>query len=117
MRKPRTLPKPTGKQLRVRIQRPDLLQGLRDKMLSPTGIGGLVWVPGRPLTDGHVIDFALTVADMTLGEDITLINRPRFLRALNDALNLHIDSMAKMAPEEREALVQTLVTAGLSFRE
>ena len=93
-----------------------MLQVLRDKMRTPTEVGELIFIPTARLTEGYVIDFALTVADLTLREEMILLNRRRFLGALNDALNRHIDSMAKMTQEEREAFVETLVAAGLSFR-
>ena len=103
--------KPMSKQVRARLWRADLLLALRNRMRSILGAEGLLSSPGMPISDGSVIDFALTVADRTLSEDTILIHHSRFLRAMNDVLNRHIESMAKMSPEEREALVETLVTA------
>ena len=102
---------PSGKQLRVRIQRPEVLQALREKLRSPEGVGGVIVVPWRQLTDGDVIDFALLMADLFLHEDIVVIRRSEFLRAVKETLNRHIESMAKMTEEEREAFLETLVIA------
>ncbi len=71
----------------------------------------MIVVPWRQLTDGDVIDFALLMADLFLHEDIVVIRRSEFLRAVKETLNRHIESMAKMTEEEREAFLETLVIA------
>ena len=103
-------PKAKTKQIRVRLNRPDLLDVLRRKMRKTVAAGRML-APTTELTDGNVVDFALVMANHTLDDNSLLIERDSFLDGLSESLNRHIEALAKMTEDERASMLEMMVLA------
>ena len=99
------------KLMRMRLKHPDQISSLRTKMRSTGTFGGLTINHEARLTDGVVVDFALAIANLTLSENVMLVDRRKFLGKVNEAVNRHIETLAKMEPDEREALIEMIIGA------
>ncbi len=100
-----------AKQMRVRLNRLDLIPVLRDKMNRMVFPGTTTLNPDAHLTDSTVIDFALVMADVTLSEHLMLIDKRKFLDGVNAELNRHIKTLANMQEDERASFVEYIVTS------
>ena len=102
-----------AKQMRVRLNRLDLIPVLRDKMNRMVFPGTTTsrLNPDAHLTDSTVIDFALVMADVTLSEHLMLIDKRKFLDGVNADLNRHIKTLASIQEDERASFVEYIITS------
>ena len=92
-----------------------MVKDLRAMMEHTTHIGGLQLNPIVKLTDGIVVAWALTLANMTMNPKCALINREEFLENLDREFVKHFAELNEATPDERRARFEMLVAANSEF--
>ena len=94
----------------VRLQCAELIERLREVMRN-IQLPGFVRNPEAKISDSVVIDFALVVADLTMGPDSLLISKSSFLEELEKLLNEQLEVLKAMSAEQRRGYLELLVAS------
>lgn len=109
-------PKTGGRQIRVWLQRLDLLPTIREHMLRTVDQHGVGPSPDFRPTKGQLLDFALVLASRfgeLLGADYMIVHKQKFLPQLSSMVNKHIGMLAEMDEDDRIEML-ALWASGLS---
>lgn len=96
-------------QFRIRLNRSDLIPSLRERMLKTYSFSGNPISKKGKITASNVIDFALDIADKVMGTDLVMIDKQKFLDDVNQSLDEKFEVLQALEPEQRKAMVETLV--------
>ena len=109
-------PKTGARQIRIWMQRLDLLPTIREHMLRTVDQNGVGLSPDFQPSKGQILDFALVMASRfaeLLGTDYMIIHKQKFLPELSRMVNKHIGMLYKMDEADRTEMLG-LWASGLS---
>ena len=105
----------TGKTVRIPESSIPVLKELRAKMEKTSHIGTLKLNQEARLSDGVVIGFGLVLANLTMTQDLSLINRKTLVEQINHEVIQHLAELGDCDDDTRRAKIEMLIAGASEF--